>query len=119
MPSSPKRACTTPRCPYTQPCPVHPSKRRWAGRGNADTRGYAGIWPAVRWAVLVRDGQVCTFRMPHPSLPGRLLQCGLLATTVDHIISKSQGGTDHPSNLQSLCATHHASKSGREGRRAR
>lgn len=31
-------------------------------------------------------------------------RCTVIATTVDHIIPKRLGGTDHPSNLRAACA---------------
>lgn len=36
------------------------------------------------------------------------------ATDVDHIMPKSQGGTDDWSNLQALCKSHHSEKTARE-----
>jgi 5-methylcytosine-specific restriction protein A len=39
----------------------------------------------------------------------------MTATHVDHIVPFHLGGRDEPANLQSLCADHHAVKSGREG----
>jgi 5-methylcytosine-specific restriction protein A len=38
------------------------------------------------------------------------------ASCVDHIIPKAKGGTDADSNLQSLCWSCHATKTGKEGR---
>ncbi|MEG9303316.1 HNH endonuclease signature motif containing protein [Psychrobacter celer] len=36
------------------------------------------------------------------------------ATDVDHIINKAKGGSDDPSNLQSLCRKCHRSKTANE-----
>ena len=36
------------------------------------------------------------------------------ATEVDHIVPLHKGGTDDASNLQGLCAEHHANKTQRE-----
>lgn len=36
-------------------------------------------------------------------------------TYLDHITQRKLGGTDEHSNLQSLCSTHHNSKSAEEG----
>ncbi|WP_345945876.1 HNH endonuclease [Psychrobacter sp. Ps4] len=36
------------------------------------------------------------------------------ATDVDHIINKAKGGSDEPSNLQSLCRKCHLSKTANE-----
>lgn len=36
--------------------------------------------------------------------PGKCAYCGYTRNlTIDHIIPKSKGGTDHPRNLQCLC----------------
>jgi 5-methylcytosine-specific restriction protein A len=45
--------------------------------------------------------------------------CGDPATHVDHILPKALGGTDDPSNLQSLCAHHHHVKTGHDAQRVR
>lgn len=37
-----------------------------------------------------------------------------LATDVDHIVPRREGGSDEASNLQSLCHSHHSQKTGRE-----
>jgi hypothetical protein len=43
--------------------------------------------------------------------------CGVRATEVDHIVPKAFGGTDHASNLRSLCAAHHRLKTATQDRR--
>lgn len=60
-------------------------------------------WRAIRAEVL-RDEPDC-------------LTCGAPARHVDHILPVSEGGTDDPANLQSLCAPCHAAKTGTEHRR--
>jgi HNH endonuclease len=50
----------------------------------------------VQHRVLERDGYRC-------KVPG----CSRAAAHAHHIVLRSQGGTDDPSNLVSLCATHH------------
>lgn len=48
-------------------------------------------WSILRGQILVRDG-------------GRCVRCGATpAVVVDHVIPRSAGGSDHPSNLRSLC----------------
>src|SRR4051794_27619002 len=63
-------------------------------------------WPALRRAVLRRDGHACQWRTTQGTT------CGARATDVDHIIR----GDDHRiTNLQSLCGYHHGKKTGSEG----
>jgi 5-methylcytosine-specific restriction endonuclease McrA len=57
--------------------------------GGSTTR-----WRKTRWYVLERDGYVC-----HIGDVG----CTEKAEHVDHIIPKSMGGSDHPSNLRAAC----------------
>ena len=58
-------------------------------------------WKATRHEVLVRDGFCC-------QVCGKVVQ-GRDAQ-IDHIISRQDGGGDHPSNLQVLYASDHAKK---------
>ena len=59
-------------------------------------------WATLRYHTLKRDSWRC-------------VQCGALATDVDHIIPND----DHAiSNLQSLCAPHHREKTQREAQAA-
>jgi hypothetical protein len=87
--------CREAWCPNYQPCPDHP------------IRPYGGSepmppgWAAVSGAQLAREP--------------RCRECGRPAAQADHIIPRAEGGTDHPANLQSLCAHCHAVKSGRAG----
>lgn len=77
-------------------------------RGSRQSRGYGTAWDRLRPIILKRDGYVC--------------QCedckreGIVrpATHVDHIIAKAQGGTDDPSNLQSMNVKCHMRKTARE-----
>lgn len=77
-------------------------------QGSSTARGYGGRWRWLRKQVLERDGYLCC----ECKKVGRLTP----ATEVDHIIPKSQGGTDEPDNLQSLCNACHKIKTAREGR---
>jgi 5-methylcytosine-specific restriction endonuclease McrA len=47
-------------------------------------------WAAIRVPILERDEYMCAY-------------CGRKADTVDHIIPKSKGGTEDPSNLVACC----------------
>ncbi len=75
---------------------------------SSTARGYGGKWRYLRKHVLERDMYLCC----ECKKEGKLTA----ATEVDHIIPKSQGGTDDPDNLQSLCNAHHKIKTAREGR---
>lgn len=95
-------------------CPDHP--RNWhkqEKRGTRQERGYGSAWDRVRKLVLLRDKGLCK-------------PCGFQnrvspATEVDHIVPKSQGGTDDQTNLQSICSACHKLKTAYEstGERAR
>lgn len=67
-------------------CPAHTIR-------NGSTRS----WRRIRAQILALDAYRCQ-------------RCGLPATEVDHIIPVADGGTDHPSNLRSLCHACHASR---------
>ncbi len=73
-------------------------------RPSAAARGYCSQgWKAARREVLLRDGYQCQ-------------SCGALVqgkrAHVDHIVPKSKGGSDEPSNLQVLCVSCHSTKEG-------
>jgi 5-methylcytosine-specific restriction protein A len=70
-------------------CPRHKIRR---DRGRP--------WRRTRAAVLARNVWTCQ-------------RCGNPATTVDHITPLARGGTDDPSNLQSLCAACNGTKGDR------
>lgn len=57
--------------------------------------------------ILARDSGLCCEH--------RKQGVAVVARHVDHIISKSQGGTDDDDNLQSLCVACHRAKTAREG----
>jgi 5-methylcytosine-specific restriction protein A len=127
MPFSPKRACSVPRCPHFTPCPLH-NRRGWKGlTADRYERGYGRAWQQLRAWVLQRDAHVCQAIVLRgvcamPACPVRdrphLHLCHAPATHVDHVLPKSRGGLNHPDNLISLCAHHHQSKTGREGKAA-
>jgi hypothetical protein len=90
--------CREAWCRNYQPCPLHPI---------VAFRGSAPMPPG--WAALAA---ACLAREPF------CRECGALATDADHLIPRAQGGTDTLDNLQSLCARHHAQKTGRAGGQA-
>jgi 5-methylcytosine-specific restriction protein A len=65
-------------------------------------RGYGTEWTRIRKAILERDCHLCqTCRRA-----GRVTN----ANIVDHILSKSKGGTDDERNLEAICKLHHDKK---------
>jgi 5-methylcytosine-specific restriction protein A len=93
------RPCRTPYCAeYAQAdgwCARH-----WQPPYGADPLPMSPNWPAIRRFVLERDRQRCQL-------------CGVHGTHVDHIKPRSAGGSDHPSNLQTLCVPCHRRETGR------
>jgi len=58
------------------------------------------LWKRIRLVVLMRDGYRCYI-------------CGEHANTVDHIVPRIMGGTEHLSNLAACCAKHNSAKGDR------
>lgn len=92
-------------------CDDHADKRsNWNKRpqrsGSTTERGYGHAWRKLRERVLKRDNYLC---VKHYAI-GEVV----MATDVDHIVSKEQGGTDDMENLQSLCSPCHKEKTARE-----
>ena len=114
MPAAAPRPCTSPGCrrllPYQTYCPDHPPKAQWqrreAHRGNRHERGYGTAWTKLREVILIRDKGLC-----QPCAKADRIS---VATAVDHITPKSQGGTDDPGNLQGICHACHAAKTALE-----
>ena len=75
-------------------------------RGSRHERGYGTDWDKQRKRILRRDKGLCQVDLA----AGRYRP----AKEVDHIIPKSQGGTDDDSNLQSICHECHQAKTARE-----
>lgn len=71
-------------------------------RGSASSRGYGAKWRKIRKAALYRDMGLCV----HCRSRGDIT----VATEVDHIVRKADGGTDDLDNLQSLCRPCHEAK---------
>ena len=84
----------------------------WKGeRGSRQERGYGADWDKRRLHVLRRDGYLCQqcYRQGRPTP----------ATQVDHIVPKSQDGTDDYDNLEAICTPCHAAKTAEEAAQAR
>lgn len=64
--------------------------------------GSTSEWRKIRARILLRDGYTCQW-------------CGAEANTVDHVIERSQGGSDHEDNLIAAC---NRCNYGRVGRKA-
>lgn len=63
----------------------------WVGKKHLTKRPRVGLWPQTRAFVIERDG-------------GRCRRCGATERLqVDHIVAVVHGGSDDPSNLQTLC----------------
>ena len=74
----------------------------WQGiRGSRHARGYDSKWDRLRITILERDKYLCQQCLRD----GRLtpLKVKPYDHAVDHITPKAKGGTDDPSNLESLC----------------
>ena len=72
--------------------------------GSSHARGYGWKWQQVRVAVLKRDRYVCQCSVCKSS--GRVR----VASEVDHIVPKAQGGSDAMDNLQAINAQCHRDK---------
>lgn len=80
---------------------------RW--KGNSATNRAEELppdWPAIRQAVLERDGFQCVWKMPSG------VRCPNDATDVDHIGSRHNHSMR---NLRSLCSPHHAKRTAIQG----
>lgn len=80
------------------------ARRPWATSDGAGTtaRGYGWPWQQLRKRILDRDCGLCCVCKAQ----GRIR----LATDVDHIKRKADGGTDDEANLQSICDDCHEAK---------
>lgn len=85
-------------------------------RGNRHQRGYGNAWEETRLYVLRRDKYLCQACLKAGTITALVVgePSHPRSGHVDHIIPKSQGGTDDPSNLQALCRLCHEAKTARE-----
>ena len=74
-------------------------------RGSSSQRGYGARWRRLR-KLFLASNPLCA-----ACLAEHIVRS---ATEVDHVLPKSQGGTDDWDNLQSLCKSHHSEKTARE-----
>lgn len=73
--------------------------------------GSTRAWRELRKSILYRDGYRCTERVDGY----RCTETDLTSVLhVDHIKPKALGGSDHPSNLRTLCERHNLAKGARE-----
>ena len=98
-------------CSYPGGCPALTRERFCPRHQHAYSRIRAianAFYKSPEWRALR-----ALFLAAHPSC----YFCGLRATEVDHIIPRSQGGSDAPSNLMALCKSCHARKGSTNGER--
>lgn len=89
----PGRPCLEVTCWRTRPCPEHAEPKPWATkRAHRGISGYE--WARRRDRVVERDGGVCQLRLEG---------CTRIATTADHIVPMSLGGSDDEDNLRASC----------------
>ena len=85
----------------------------WAATSTKSTteRGYGWAWQQLRRRILARDKGLCCVC----GKAGRVT----LASEVDHIVNKAEGGSDDEANLQSLCVPCHKAKTAGESATSR
>jgi 5-methylcytosine-specific restriction protein A len=88
---------------YCDACRKRAEQADVARRGSAADRGYGATWRKLRRMVLAGE-PLC--RDPYQVHEGR----PVLATDVDHIKPRRDGGTDDFGNLQPLCESCHSRK---------
>jgi hypothetical protein len=71
------------------------------GAAQAGDRPLFRDLPPLARAIFDRDGWICQRCGSHQNL------------TVDHVVPRAKGGTDDPSNLQTLCGSCNSSKGAR------
>lgn len=104
--------CGNPECGTLVPAGVRycaECDQPWKSTGppTRSSRSADARWRRLTKQILKRDNHQCQIRY--------VGICTGRATEVDHIIPVTQGGTDHPSNLQAACRECHLAKSSDEG----
>lgn len=79
-----------------------------AVRGNRHQRGYDYAWEKLRERIMQRDTGLCQ--------PCKRNGHVTMATQVDHITPKAQGGGNDDANLQAICDPCHRDKTSRESK---
>lgn len=76
----------------------------WAESSKASNtvRGYGWSWRQLRNSIITKHAGLCQVCLKQDRVT--------LATEVDHILSKANGGTDEDNNLQAICKTCHRIK---------
>lgn len=108
MPRRALRECSAPGCHALVEkgrCASH-ARRPWAQKHSRHERGYNSMWVRLRRQVLMEEAYCALCGSPDNP-------------TVDHIIPKSQGGTDDRANLRRLCRLCQQCKASREGNAAK
>jgi 5-methylcytosine-specific restriction enzyme A len=77
-------------------------------KGNRHAQGYGSAWDKLRLRILKRDGFLCQCEECKRHNRVRL------ATHVDHIIARANGGTEDESNLRAINADCHVLKTVRD-----
>ena len=93
------------------------TRKPWADKGSRQARGYGAAWDRLRKQILARDNYLCQACLRAAKVTALCMKPRDHA--VDHIKPKAQGGTDHPSNLESLCSDCHDTKTDRDEGRLR
>ena len=116
MPVRPSRPCSYPGCCMmaisgTSRCEKHKVTHGWKHTKTRHERGYGNDWYKLKGKALKRDNYLCQV----------CEDIGVItaAKEVDHIIPKSEGGTDSLDNLQSICVECHKQKTIKEAIRGR
>ncbi len=121
MPTASKVYCAAKGCPntvlkgYCKACRIakgSKTKEYDRNRGSSTKRGYGKQWRKLRDAFINENPLCNDLFEKHRGLP-------YMGEEVDHIIPKSQGGTDDWDNLQTLCHSCHSRKTAIENRLGR